>query len=231
VLFYFVLLCSVPDSGVPYKRLSGHQDAVTSVTFSKDGVSLMSASADGSVRLWDVYHGAEYHRFTGHSGGITAVAYDRQCARFVTASSDKSILVRSVTYEEPDPARDPKDAVPPLHEGHTGSVLCTVFDDGIRSIASGGSDGFVLVWDVVTFLIVQKLRGHTGAVNAVVFARDGSRIVSGSYDKSIRIWVWPYPIFSVPSVDRNAWIQYYISFVDCSALYVYISHFCKYLLI
>jgi WD40 repeat protein len=47
-----------PRSGVPLRVLKGHSAKVGSVAFRPDGATLVSASADGTVRIWDVASGA-----------------------------------------------------------------------------------------------------------------------------------------------------------------------------
>ena len=60
----------------------GHKSRITDVQFSTDGARLLSASADGSVKIWDVKTDTLLSSFS-HSGGVCA-------ARFV--NEDKSIL-------------------------------------------------------------------------------------------------------------------------------------------
>jgi WD40 repeat protein/tRNA A-37 threonylcarbamoyl transferase component Bud32 len=54
-----------------------HTDQVYSVAFSPDGGRALSASTDGTVRLWDVGTAKEVHCFTGHGyqGGMEDVAF------------------------------------------------------------------------------------------------------------------------------------------------------------
>ena len=40
-------------TGDPRHILSGHEDAVTSVTFAPDGVTVLTGSRDGTVRRWN----------------------------------------------------------------------------------------------------------------------------------------------------------------------------------
>ena len=45
--------------------MTGHSDTVTRVAFSSDGAQVVSASADNSVRWWDVESGRHVRQFAG----------------------------------------------------------------------------------------------------------------------------------------------------------------------
>ncbi len=49
-------------------RLAGHSGWITGLAFSRDGQTLASASADQTIRLWDVTRKAERRRFQGQYG-------------------------------------------------------------------------------------------------------------------------------------------------------------------
>ena len=55
--------------------LTGHNDSVWILAFSKDGQNLASGSLDGTVRLWDLDLRRERIKIAGHTGGIKALAY------------------------------------------------------------------------------------------------------------------------------------------------------------
>ena len=57
-----------------------------------------------------------------------------------------------------------------------------------KTIASGGYDRKVRLWDVETEKVVARWTGHTGAVASLCWSVDGERVVSGSDDETIRVW-------------------------------------------
>src|SRR5581483_2742941 len=61
--------------GLERRRLDGHTEQVNQIALSRDGKSLLSGSADATLRLWDVASGKEVRRFEGHTGGVWGVAF------------------------------------------------------------------------------------------------------------------------------------------------------------
>jgi WD40 repeat protein len=62
--------------------LEGHSKAVTSVNFSRDNSSLISASADGTVRVWNVWTRQclrEYAPLNKHGITNAMVSRPRSC--------------------------------------------------------------------------------------------------------------------------------------------------------
>ena len=58
-----------------------------------------------------------------------------------------------------------------------------------RTLASGGDDGTVRLWDVATGRQVGgPLTGHPGAVLSVAFSPDGRTLASGGDDGTVRLW-------------------------------------------
>ncbi|EJC98345.1 WD40 repeat-like protein [Fomitiporia mediterranea MF3/22] len=161
------------------KELVGHTRDVLSVTFSPDGTSIASGSADGTVRIWDAESGQViYDPFEEHTGLVQSVAFSPDGAHVVSASSDKTIRIWDV--------ESGKEISEPL-EGHNGPVYSVAFSlDGMH-IASGSADMTVMVWDVKGGPSMC-LKGHVDEVNCVAFSPDGRRIVSGSNDETIRVW-------------------------------------------
>ena len=63
------------NTGELKRTLTGHTNAVRSITFSPDGQVLASGSFDETIRLWDANIGEPLKTLTGHKGDVLSVAF------------------------------------------------------------------------------------------------------------------------------------------------------------
>jgi WD40 repeat protein/serine/threonine protein kinase len=184
------------NTGRMVTSLAGHTGPVTAVAFGPDRHSLASASADGTVRLWDRSGSAEPTRPGGaarlaaptadvpmrilgeHDAEVTAIAFSPDRTRLVSASKDGTAKVW-------DLAAGRERCTFAGHGEAVNDVAC--HPDGLRA-ATAGDDGTVRLWDLATGREALSLRGHVGPVAGVRFTPDGERVVSVGSDGSVRLW-------------------------------------------
>jgi WD40 repeat protein len=57
-----------------------------------------------------------------------------------------------------------------------------------KSLASGGDDNTVRLWDTATCTEIAALMGHRQPVRALAFSGNGKLLASAGYDSTVRLW-------------------------------------------
>jgi small GTP-binding protein len=73
-------------------------------------------------------------------------------------------------------------------EGHQGPIMSVAFDSLGRTLASGGEDRSVKLWDVPSGQQLQTLEGHDDTVCAIAFSPQSEILASGGHDKAVKLW-------------------------------------------
>ncbi len=171
------------DAGVTQiRQFLGHKEAVLGVAFSPDGKTIMSASADNTLLLWDVATGKNLQTLSDHKDYVYSAAFSPDGAMIVSGGggNNEDYAVRLWDVASGQVVRE--------LTGNQGPVYGVAFAPDGKTVLSGGSDRIVRQWDVTNGKLVRQFSGHDAAVDTVAFSIDGALIVTSSDDMTARVW-------------------------------------------
>ena len=153
-----------------------HEDDVTSITFNSDGNVLVSGSADGTVQLWDLNTDAPSQELIHHTDWINSIAiHDTKIAG---ASYDGTIFLWEINTNT-------KKLLYKL-SGHVESAESIAFSLNGETLASGGRDGKVLLWELTSPKVKGDVNGD-GFVNHIDLDVANSRLGMAAGDDTADI--------------------------------------------
>jgi WD40 repeat protein/tetratricopeptide (TPR) repeat protein len=167
-----------PPGGPLAFTLRGHKGVVNDVAITPDGRKAVSASEDGTLKVWDLNHGLELETLMGHTSRIMGVAITPDGTRAVSTSRDATMRVWDLNkYVEL--------VTIPIHNAQ--ADLLAVTPDG-RSVACALRDKTIKVWDLEEGIELVTLTGHNESVVALALTPDGRKVISAYWDMTLKIW-------------------------------------------
>jgi WD40 repeat protein len=143
---------------------------------------LASASADGTVRIWNVQSGAQTRVLTPDSSGqqnvIYSVAWSPDGKSLASGSDDHVVRIWDANTG----------ALLKTIARHLAPVYCVAWRRDSRVLASGSGDQAINLCDAATGELIQTLNGHSDAIKSLAWNPDGSALASSSADNTVKIW-------------------------------------------
>jgi len=173
----------------------------------QDLTGLMSASDDGTVRLWDLPGEGSTTTFVGHADYV-------RCGGFLPGPHGGRLVV-SGSYDQTvrlwDARAGGKSVMVFKHAAAVEAVLG--MPEGTQLVAAAGNTMSVL--DLVAGRPLQLLRNHQKTVTALSLASQGTRVLSGGLDGHVKVFEttgwnvvagfkYPSPILSMSVISSGA---------------------------
>ncbi|EWM29450.1 pre-mrna-processing factor 17 [Nannochloropsis gaditana] len=172
--------CYLPKRCV--HRYTGHGKGVQAIEFFPGtGHLLLSASLDGTCKVWSVYDERQLRRtYSGHTAAVRCINFSPDGSRFLSGGFDRFLR---------------------LWDTETGQCISTITNRKVPYAAKfyppndnlfifAASDNRLYTYDWSSGEMVQEYNHHLSAVNTVTFYDNNSRFASTSDDKKMLLWEW-----------------------------------------
>ncbi len=153
-----------------------HDASVSDAAFSADGSNIITASADGTARIWRSQQGEP--RVLGvHDGRVESAMFSHDGTRVLTASDDRTARIWTIDGT----------SKPQVLAGHNEWVRSAAFDPADdRKVVTASEDGTLRLWDLAQrkSSVLQERSTVLGAA----FDPGGTHVVTAVVDNTARIW-------------------------------------------
>jgi len=167
-----------------------HAPYISGLVFSRDGQTVASSGAEGTIRLWEARTGRQRLRIDSGDGAVCGLAL----------SPDGKVLASASNSVGADPSLNRGRVM--FWDFPTGRRLLKIEKAGLmfldvafspdgKALAAGGEDGCIYLWDAATGEQRRRIRAHQRTFTSfvwVVFSPDGRVLASTDRDAAIRLW-------------------------------------------
>ena len=166
------------DSGSYLLTLRGHIGSVNDIAFGHDGATLVTASTDGTLKIWDALasqvsptlsrfhcHATDVLFSPDNSSVLCAGGHGLMKRRDLQSGQETSL---SGTYHEP--------------------IACMTFSPTETQLAIGYHNKTVRLRSTLPGSPNIDLTGHAAGVTDVRYNFDGTKLLSTSHDHTIKVW-------------------------------------------
>lgn len=157
---------------------------IESIAFSPDGMSLLSGSIDGSIKLWDAPSGLKIEispKGDIFKEAVLSVAFSPNSNLIAAGGNDCTVRLWDVSTGNKIASLG----------GHQSPIKSIAFSPDSNIVASANGDRTITLWDVNTKEQLCVLTGHERSIFSVAFSPNGQIIASGDSDGILKLWKVP----------------------------------------
>jgi WD40 repeat protein len=176
-------------TGVLVSKMEGHSGKVTALEFLQDTRQCISASEDGTIKIWSCKKGRNVKSIDCHDGASILVMKLLQNGDMAVTGSDDG-TAKLWDLRSGNCIR--------VMNAQGGWVMDVAVSSKEDSLVTSTSDGVVLVWNIESGELSRVLEGHSGAVSCVQLTRKGRFAITGAEDCNVRVWDLAAPSSHIP---------------------------------
>lgn len=165
------------------RTLRGHFGKVYSMHWASDSQTLVSASQDGKLIIWNALTTNKVSAIPLRSSWVMTCAFEPSKGNLIACGGLDNVCSIYNVQQASTNARASRELV-----AHDGYLSCCRFTDEGHIVTASG-DSSCIFWDVNTGDVLKTFNDHTGDVMSISISPENSNIfVSGSVDGTAKIW-------------------------------------------
>mmetsp|Transcript_37121 Transcript_37121/g.82588 ORF Transcript_37121/g.82588 Transcript_37121/m.82588 type:complete len:325 (+) Transcript_37121:167-1141(+) len=175
------------ETGQRIGTYEGHNGAVWSCDVTVDSDRLITASADQTVRIWQLNTGKELFQFKqGEPCRSVKLSIGESLMAFTTdAFMGTPPMVHIVKLEEDVTQQSSKSIL--SFEAPKGRITRVFWSEMNRVLVTSHDGGFMRKWDSETGKMLHEVQVHEDAIQDLQLSADGSYGISASLDKTAKL--------------------------------------------
>jgi len=165
--------------------LSGHAGPVLAIAFSPTGRTIVTASADRSLKVWSTEDGHLVRTFSHHLEAVNALAFrplEAHQEEILPCSCASASDDRTVRIWQPEIGR----MVRIIRQQRAPAFALAYAADG-RSLFVAGKEGVIRRFDADSDAILSEWAAHRDWVYALAISPDGSKLASGDWSGEVKL--------------------------------------------
>jgi WD40 repeat protein len=175
------------ESGKSLMNIKGHQykwegpdvDKLRclSLAITPDGFTLITASADQSVKVWDMRTGDALRTLGRHADWVTALVPLPDCQRLISGSRDGTLRIWNI-HQDPDS----------IQQSFQSDGYIEAFTPDGSCAISARTDGVLSLWSLNKRISLRDMIGHKKQACQIQVSTNSRKIVSSSLDGDVMLW-------------------------------------------
>lgn len=162
--------------GVETFSFLAHEGAINALLFTSDGLRMISAGDDGTVKIWNVDDGSLENSMDAHDRAL-ALALKDDGSVLASGGADGAIKLWAPATGK----------LLKTISAHARPVRALAWSPDGKMLASGGEDLAIQVWrddgsQAATIV------GHDESITGLAWTKDGKSLISGAADGYVKLW-------------------------------------------